>query len=176
MKRSVPTCASIGRIALLILATMGISRLGVESAYSAEPKETAPAQPREPWSATDLIDPSTLAKAIDQDAKGKPIVLCVGVAALYRSAHIVGAKYAGPASSSEGINLLENAVRDLPHDRAIVIYCGCCPWKDCPNIRPAFAFLRKSGFQHVHVLTLPTNFHHDWTDQGYAVEKGEKLH
>jgi hypothetical protein len=40
-------------------------------------------------------------------------------------------------SNREGLASLERAVKDVPRERAILIYCGCCPWDKCPNVRPA---------------------------------------
>jgi hypothetical protein len=83
--------------------------------------------------------------------------------------HIPDAVFAGPANKAEGIADLRKAVGDLPKDTAIVIYCGCCPMKDCPNIRPAYRALRELGFTNLRVLDLPTNFHTDWVLKGYPV-------
>jgi hypothetical protein len=77
---------------------------------------------------------------------------------------------AGPANKPEGITALRAAVKTLPHNSEIVIYCGCCPMKDCPNIRPAYRALKEMGFNHLRVLNLPTNFHTDWAAKGYPVE------
>jgi rhodanese-related sulfurtransferase len=64
-------------------------------------------------------------------------------------------------------------VEKLPHDREIVIYCGCCPWDKCPNVKPAMELLKSLGFTHVKAMQLPTSFKADWIDQGYPVEQGE---
>jgi hypothetical protein len=76
---------------------------------------------------------------------------------------------AGPASKTEGIADLHPAVASLAKSSAIVIYCGCCPMKDCPNIRPAYRTLKELGFNNLRVLDLPTNFHTDWVLKGYSV-------
>ncbi|HVU36494.1 MAG TPA: rhodanese-like domain-containing protein [Opitutaceae bacterium] len=123
----------------------------------------------DPWGGGDLLDPTSFASMLQTGQK--PVVLCVGVALLYRSAHIVGAKYAGPASNPDGLALLRQTARDLPRDQPLVIYCGCCPWQHCPNIRPAYAALKKLGFQKIRVLALPTDFHHDWVEAGLPVAK-----
>lgn len=98
----------------------------------------------------------------------------VGFPVTYRLAHIPGSELAGPASKPDGLDLLKKAVADLPHDRQIVLYCGCCPWDKCPNIRPALAALRAMGFTHVRAMSIPTSFKTDWTDKGYPVEKSLK--
>lgn len=124
----------------------------------------------DPWSAQQLIQPRALADWL-ASSRPKPLILYVGFPVLYRGAHIPGAQLAGPCSKPEGLTLLRSAVAPLPKDREIVLYCGCCPFQKCPNIRPAFEELRKEGFSHVHVLDIPTNFHADWVTKNFPVEK-----
>ena len=54
--------------------------------------------------------------------------------------------------------MLKSAAANLPHDREIVLYCGCCPWDRCPNVKPAIEALKQMGFTKVKVLYLETNF------------------
>lgn len=96
----------------------------------------------------------------------------VGPNVLYRGKHIPGSVYAGPASRAEGLELLKNAVDKLPRDREIVVYCGCCPWGNCPNVKPAMALLQDMGFTHAKAMYLETGFAKDWTEKGYPVEAG----
>jgi thiosulfate/3-mercaptopyruvate sulfurtransferase len=103
----------------------------------------------------------------------KPIVLYVGPKTFYAQAHIPGSENIGPVSKPEGMDKLRARVASLPKDSAVVIYCGCCPWDHCPNIRPAFAELKKQGFTNVRVLYLPTSFGADWKDKGLPVASGE---
>jgi thiosulfate/3-mercaptopyruvate sulfurtransferase len=107
-------------------------------------------------------------------AKGPQVaIIQAGFGYLYRADHIPGAIYAGPASRPAGLDLLRSAAAKLPRDREIVIYCGCCPWDKCPNIKPAMELLKTMGFTHVTALELPTSFKADWIDHGYPVEHGE---
>ena len=108
-----------------------------------------------------LIQPADLAKILQSSAKEKPLVLQVGFHVLYASRHIPGAEYAGPASDPQGLAALRARVRDLPHDRFIVLYCGCCPWTHCPNVHPAYQALHALGFNNVKVLYLADNFRSD---------------
>jgi len=117
-----------------------------------------------------LTQPADVAAALS--GKSKPMVLQVGPNVLYRSKHIPGAIYAGMAARPEGLELLKKTVDSVPRDRQIVIYCGCCPWDHCPNIRPALELLRSMGFAHVKAMFLPTDFKVDWIDKGYPVEAG----
>jgi thiosulfate/3-mercaptopyruvate sulfurtransferase len=130
---------------------------------------TASAQkaPSNPWTAAQVTQPSVLAATLSKGAK--PVILQVGFQVLYRSKHIPGSVYAGPASSPEGLQALKNAASKLPKNAEIYIYCGCCPIDKCPNIRPAFATLKAMGFTHLHVVMLQTSFGKDWVAQGYPV-------
>jgi thiosulfate/3-mercaptopyruvate sulfurtransferase len=114
----------------------------------------------------DLIQPDQAVKEL----KGA-LVIHVGFPVLYRSVHITGSIYAGPGSKEEGISDLKKAVAGQPHTREIILYCGCCPFDRCPNIRPAFAALRAMGFTNVRAMRIPTNLKTDWIDKGYPTEK-----
>ena len=114
-----------------------------------------------------LIQPKDLAAQL---ASAKPIVLQVGPNVLYRSKHIPGAIYGGFAATPQGLEALKTVAAKLPHDRDIVIYCGCCPWDHCPNVRPAIDALKQMGVTRVKVMYVPTNFKVDWIDHGYPVE------
>lgn len=120
----------------------------------------------DPWDTKDVIQPPELAAHLKS-----PVVIHVGFPVLYRAAHIAGSQYAGPGSKPEGIELLKKAVAGQPRDREIVLYCGCCPWDKCPNIRPAFAALREMGFTRVKVMMVPENLKADWIDKGFPTEK-----
>jgi len=119
-----------------------------------------------------LIQPNELAARLLLDKSAYVAVIQVGPNVLYRGKHIPGAMYAGPASRPEGLELLKNAVDKLPRDSEIVVYCGCCPWDRCPNIKPAMAMLKEMGFTHAKALYLETGFAKDWSEKGYPVEAG----
>ena len=94
------------------------------------------------WAADQaLVQPKELAGQL-AGHRAAVVVLQVGPNVLYRSKHIPGAIYAGPANRPEGLELLKAEAEKLPRDRDIVIYCGCCPWDHCPNIRPALELMR----------------------------------
>ena len=116
------------------------------------------------------VEPKDLSAQLQ--AKGrKPAVFQVGPNVLYRSKHIPGSAYAGPAGKPEGLEVLRHAVEKLPRDGELVIYCGCCPWDRCPNIKPAIELLQQMGFKRVKAMYSATNFKTDWIDQGYPVEQ-----
>ena len=114
---------------------------------------------------TQLIQPADLAARLGKDA---PPIFCVGFQALYHGAHIPGAVYAGPGSKPE---FVLKAVEAIAKDGEIVLYCGCCPWEHCPNIRPAAKALSDHGYTNVRLLNIPTNLKTDWIDKGYPITK-----
>lgn len=120
----------------------------------------------DPWKPADVIQPEALAAQV-----GKPLIVHVGFPLLYRGAHIKGAVFAGPGSKPAGLDDLKRVLAKEPRDRDIVLYCGCCPWDKCPNMRPAFAAVREMGFTKVRVLMIPENLAKDWVDKGYPTEK-----
>jgi 3-mercaptopyruvate sulfurtransferase SseA len=101
--------------------------------------------------------------------RGNPTILQVGPNMLYRQKHIPGALYAGPANKPEGLDLLKKTVDGLPRDTELVIYCGCCPWENCPNVKPAMALLQTMGFTRAKIMHVDTNFATDWAAKGYPV-------
>lgn len=129
-----------------------------------------PTQPKQ----SDLIKPHELVKVLSGKSKNKPLVLQVGFQFLYESGHIDGAKWAGPASRPDGIQRLRAALKDVSKKRNIVIYCGCCPWSECPNVRPAYTLMKQMGYKNVKMLYIPVNFDRDWIKKGYPITKGSK--
>jgi hypothetical protein len=126
----------------------------------------------DPWAPGDLLAPDALAHELAEASSPPPTIVFVGFPMLYRGRHIARAILAGPASKPEGLAELKEALKSLPKDSAIVIYCGCCPFIKCPNIRPAFRALRELGYTRIRVLSLPENLRTDWTDKGYPTETG----
>jgi thiosulfate/3-mercaptopyruvate sulfurtransferase len=120
----------------------------------------------EPWTSNDLVQPEQVTKGLNT-----PLSIHVGFPVLYRSAHITGSVFAGPGSKDEGIADLKKAVAGQARTREIVLYCGCCPFDKCPNIRPAFAALHEIGFTSVKVMATPMNLKTDWIDKGYPTDK-----
>ena len=116
-----------------------------------------------------VIQPGEVAAQLA--AKGThPVIVQVGPIVLYRAKHIPGAIYAGPGARPEGLELLRQAVAKLPRDREIIVYCGCCPWTVCPNVKPAMELLKQMGFTHAKAMFIETGFLKDWTAKGYPEE------
>ena len=122
------------------------------------------------WMAADfpVAEPKDIAATVAKP--NAPAVLYVGPNVLFRSKHIPGSVYAGPGVKAEGLELLKAAVGKLPKDREIVLYCGCCPWDHCPNIKPAMEMLKGMGYTHAKAMYIPENFKSNWIDKGYPVE------
>jgi 3-mercaptopyruvate sulfurtransferase SseA len=126
-----------------------------------------------PPGSAQLINPEDLLKLLQSTTGEKPLLLNVGPSLLYMQAHIPGAEYIGAGSDKQGLNKLRARVKSLPHDQLIILYCGCCPWSHCPNVRPAYNQLATMGFAHVKVLYIANNFGTDWVDKGYPTIKGQ---
>jgi hypothetical protein len=151
----------------LSLLTALLTAMVIAFAQSpAKPASTANDVP-----AASQIQTADLAQALK--SAQKPVVLYVGPKAFYTQAHIPGAEFIGPVARPEGMEKLRARAASLAKDGPVVIYCGCCPWDHCPNIRPAFAELKKMGFTRVSVLYLANSFGVNWADKGFPVAKGE---
>lgn len=124
----------------------------------------------DPWTVKNVVTVKELGAELSSK-KNKPVLLHVGFSFLYQQSHIPGSIYVGPARSKDGINSIKEAVKHYKKNKSIVLYCGCCPWTDCPNIRPAYETLNKLGYKNVKVLYIPDSFMKDWTKHGYPAVK-----
>lgn len=120
----------------------------------------------EPWQPDQLLEPADLAATINTPDVAKPLIISIGPAATIKSS--VGV---GPAGEAENLAKLEKLLSKESKSRAIVIYCGCCPFKNCPNVRPAFTKLNELGFKNHKLLNLAKNLKTDWLDKGYPVSE-----
>ena len=120
-----------------------------------------------------LINPEDLVKLLQTSGKEKPLMIQVGSHVLFSQAHIPRSEYIGPASSESGLQQLRKRVESLPRTKFIVLYCGCCPWSHCPNVKPADDALQALGFTNVKVLYIADNFGTNWVDKGYPAAKGD---
>lgn len=138
-----------------------------------DPSGQIPLLPTDPWQAGDLLKPEDLARSLSVTNGEKPLLLYVGYSLPYEGGHIRGSKFIGQASKPDGIQALIGEVQGLPREKPVVLYCGCCPWEKCPNIRPAFRAVQALGFKNLKALYLPNRFQQDWTAKGYPTERGE---
>ena len=118
----------------------------------------------EPWRPDQLMAPADLAAIINSNDASKPLIISIGPAGTIKSSVEIG-----PAQEAGNIAKLEQLLSKEPKDRAIVIYCGCCPFRNCPNVRPAFTKLNEMGFKNHKLLNLSNNLKTDWLDLGYPV-------
>jgi thiosulfate/3-mercaptopyruvate sulfurtransferase len=118
----------------------------------------------EPWTPDQLMHPETLAAIINDSTAAQPLIINMGPVN-----SIKGAIKIGPAKEKENLNELKKLLLKENKNRAIVIYCGCCPFKDCPNIRPAFSLLTEMKFTNHKLLNLPHNLKVDWINYGYPM-------
>jgi hypothetical protein len=110
------------------------------------------------------MDPSELARIIKDSTVRQPTIICVGPGALIQ--HSIDA---GPARDEANLQKLRQQLGRLSKDATVVIYCGCCPFDRCPNIRPAFRLLNELKFTHARLLNLSTNIKTDWINKGYPM-------
>jgi rhodanese-related sulfurtransferase len=112
-----------------------------------------------------LLAPSKLADIIKDPKVSKPLIISVGPSPL-----IKGAKYIGPAEDPSNKEKLKTMIKDLPKNKDIVLYCGCCKLVDCWNIYEADKILSASGFTNYKILNMPEGFTEDWHQKGYPME------
>jgi hypothetical protein len=116
----------------------------------------------EPWTLQQLLAPADLAKTISDPKAKEPIIFSIGPGAI-----IKGSINIGPAKERENLEEFKKQLKHLPKDANIVIYCGCCPFDHCPNIRPAFSLMNEMKFKNHKLLNLQHNVKVDWIDKGY---------
>ena len=143
----------------IIFILMGIAAIGFVKYHGTKESGT------EPWTASQLMAPSDLAAVINNSKLKKPTIICVGPGAL-----IKGSLDMGAAHEQANLEKLRKQLNLLPRDSDIVIYCGCCPFEHCPNIRPAFILLNEMKFTNAHLLNLEHNIKTDWVAKGYPAE------
>ncbi|MEO9004606.1 MAG: rhodanese-like domain-containing protein [Ginsengibacter sp.] len=123
------------------------------------------AQKPENWTKDQLIEPAVLAKTIESN-ENLPLIYCIGPGVIIPHSINIGM-----TEDKTNIEKFEAAISKVPRDANIVIYCGCCPFAKCPNVRPAIASLKQMKFTNYHLLNLPTNIKTDWISKGYPQVK-----
>jgi thiosulfate/3-mercaptopyruvate sulfurtransferase len=143
-------------ISLIVLFVIGISVL----AFNKSTNQAA----KEPWTNSQLLNPADLAATLNNPKAPKPYLFCIGPQTV-----IKGSIDIGPTVEKENLEKLSEQLKKLPENADIVIYCGCCPFSRCPNIRPAFELLNSMHFKNQKLLNLSHNVKVDWIDHGYPV-------
>lgn len=138
--------------------------LGVISYTQAQNNTNQSLDKRDNWTQKDLIEPSALAAILANPKAKQPLIYNIGVVE-----NIKGAKNFGAASEKENLERLRKTLAGLPKTSFVVVYCGCCPFSRCPNIRPAVAMLKTMGFTNGKLLNIPTNLKQNWIDKGYPL-------
>lgn len=131
-------------------------------------------QEPEPWSEDQLMEPAKLAKILNDSSKQDwPLIIAVnpdGMYGLPLKGGIKGSKWFGAVEKKENLKKLENFLKEVEKDEEIVLYCGCCPFHMCPNIRPAFSLLNEMKFTQHKLLNMPKNIKENWIDKGYPMK------
>lgn len=117
-----------------------------------------------PWTSKQLIEPAQLAAVLNNPKLKKPLIFNIGVVQ-----DIKGAKNVGAASDKANLVKLKSSIAKLPRNSNIVVYCGCCPFEKCPNVRPAFQMVKDMGFSNARLLNLSTNIKTDWISKDYPM-------
>lgn len=123
------------------------------------------AQEQEPWTPEELISTKTLADKINQEDNTLKI-FSIGFDNI-----IKGSVDIGPGGEEENLNKLKESLKDIPKTETVIIYCGCCPFAQCPNIRPAFQLLKDLGYENPKLVDIPSNIKVDWLDKNYPVNE-----
>ena len=118
----------------------------------------------EPWTESQLMQTKELADIINDPKADKPLIINIGPQAV-----IKGSVDVGPGKEKDNIKKLEKMLSKEDKNREVVLYCGCCPFDKCPNIRPAFSLIKEKGFAKAKLLDVPKNIKTNWIDPGYPV-------
>jgi len=122
-------------------------------------------QTSDPWTSKDLLEPDALAIMLGNQKESKPVIYNIGPLA-----NIKGAVTIGSTANKANLEKLSKALTNIPKDKMVVIYCGCCPFRNCPNIRPAFNLIKERGYKNLKLLNLKQNLKVDWTEYGYPMD------
>ena len=135
-------------------------------------KDAGPAKPAELPAEAPTLQPAEVAK-LAAAKENRPLFLHVGFKKLYQQAHIPNSEYFGPATEAEVVERLKARLAKVPKTAPIILYCGCCPWERCPNIKAAWRVLRELGFTNAKAMYVAKDFGADWADKGYPVASGD---
>ena len=125
--------------------------------------QKATAQNKVNWTYDDLLEPSELSAKIKANKDLHAIFTGPG-------AIIPHSKNIGMVKEAENLQKFTDQLSTLAKDTQIVIYCGCCPFEHCPNVRPAIQLLKDLNFTNYKLLDLPHNIKVDWIDKGFPTE------
>ena len=118
------------------------------------------------WKKEQLMSTKELADKITANSKDKPLIFNVGPMENIKYAVAVGA-----ATNATFRNKIQSNLAMENKTKAVVVYCGCCSYASCPNIKPAYDILISEGFKNTKVLELPEGIKPDWVAKGYPMEQ-----
>lgn len=121
------------------------------------------AQKPENWTADQLVEPAQLAETLASN-KDIPVIFNIGPGAIIPHSIDMGV-----ANDEANLARFKTGIARLPKNTNIVVYCGCCPFEKCPNVRPAIDLLKKMEFTNYHLLNIPNNIKTDWIAKGYPI-------
>jgi thiosulfate/3-mercaptopyruvate sulfurtransferase len=123
------------------------------------------AQNPENWTSKQLMQPAELASILSS-GKQLPVILSVGPGAMLPHSINIGM-----VKDKENLDKLKKELNTIPKQTKIVVYCGCCPFDHCPNIRPAIQALKDMKFTNYMLLNLEHNIRTDWINKGYPTSE-----
>jgi hypothetical protein len=155
----------IYKSSLALIFTLAIICSGTAKGQNLAPKLNVPVK-AELWTDEQLIAPDQLAAMIKTGSGDKPVIFNIGAVE-----DIQDARHIGPVNNAAHLEAFTRALNNLSRNAPLIIYCGCCPFTKCPNIRPAFAQMQKMGFSNIKLLNLETNLKTNWIAKGYPMAK-----
>lgn len=145
---------------LLIVALLSIFSF---SAFAQDAKATETVYP---WKKEQILPTLKLVDKIKaNNSLDMPTILNIGPMQNIKTAQLVG-----PVNYEFGMMRFKDKLSGIDKSQDLVLYCGCCSYKTCPNLKPAFEAAAKAGFKKVWVLDLPVGVEEDWVKKGYPVE------
>jgi hypothetical protein len=118
------------------------------------------------WKKEQIMPTADLADKILKNAADKPIVFNVGP-----MENIKTAVFVGRATSATFVDQMKRELNMVPKTRTVVVYCGCCSFASCPNLKPAYDALIALGYKNVKVLEIPEGIKPDWVAKKYPMEE-----
>jgi thiosulfate/3-mercaptopyruvate sulfurtransferase len=119
------------------------------------------AQNAENWTSKQLMEPAALASLLTAE-KNVPLIFSVGPGAVIPHSVSIGM-----TNDNANLDKLKKELKGVDKKANIVLYCGCCPFEHCPNVRPAIDVLKAMNFTNYKLLNLPHNIKTDWISKGY---------